>query len=227
MSTDTRRSAIWALLLSIPVPTIGVWLGMILWPDSSIGELAFATAKVWVIGFPMMWLFYYHKRFVWPPFKPNGLAVATVSGVVIALVIFAAYYTIGTANINPEDFRHDIEAVGLLDAEKFILLALYWTFVNSLLEEYFWRWFIVERAQSFMSEKAAIVLSALGFVGHHLLAMSLYFDITIALLACAGIFVGGVIWSVLYMRYRSILPCYISHILADAAIFIIGYNVLF
>jgi membrane protease YdiL (CAAX protease family) len=120
-----------------------------------------------------------------------------------------------------------MQEVGLFDAKKYLILALYWTFINALLEEYFWRWFIVSRAQSLMSQKAAILLSALGFVAHHFLAMSLYFDLATTLLACFGIFTAGIIWSVLFVRYRNILSCYISHVLADAAIFAIGYYLLF
>jgi uncharacterized protein len=47
------------------------------------------------------------------------------------------------------------------------------------------------------------------------------------LLCCAGVFAGGVIWSALYLRYRSIWPGYLSHALADLAIFAIGASLLF
>jgi hypothetical protein len=46
-------------------------------------------------------------------------------------------------------------------------------------------------------------------------------------LGSCGVFLGGAAWSWLYLRYRSIWPGYVSHAIADAAIFIIGYRLIF
>jgi hypothetical protein len=48
---------------------------------------------------------------------------------------------------------------------------------------------------------------------------------TVLVVNC-GVFTGGLIWSGLFARYRSIWPGYISHILADTAIFVIGFTML-
>jgi membrane protease YdiL (CAAX protease family) len=53
------------------------------------------------------------------------------------------------------------------------------------------------------------------------------FGWAVTLLGSAGIFVGGLTWSWLYRRYRSTWPGYVSHILADAAVFVIGWLLLF
>ncbi|XOV79848.1 MAG: CPBP family intramembrane glutamic endopeptidase [Aestuariibacter sp.] len=222
-----QSPAIWALLCTIPIPTLGVWLGMFIWPGMPAGETAFAVAKCWMVVFPLAWLFYQYRAINWPPINKQGLVAGLVSGLLMAAVIIAAYVILGKDSVDPEEIKSAMREVGLLDSHKYLLLAAYWTFVNSLLEEYFWRWFIVSRARSLMSQKTAILVSAIGFVAHHFLAMSLYFDITTSLLACIGILVAGVFWSGLHLRYRNLLPCYISHILADAAIFGIGYYLLF
>ncbi len=47
------------------------------------------------------------------------------------------------------------------------------------------------------------------------------------ILGSTGCFLGGVIWSGLYLRYRSIWPGYLSHVLADVAIYIIGWHLIF
>lgn len=227
MNQKRDSKDIWALLFSMPIPTIGVWLGMFVWPDSTAGEIAFAVAKTWVLGFPLAWLFYSQRRISWPPISVQGLGMGFATGIIMFAVIVAAYIGFGSTTIDPIEFKSAMQEVGLLHRNKFVLMALYWTFINALLEEYFWRWFIVSRAQSFLTKKGAIVLSALGFVAHHFLAMSLYFDLPTTLLACVGIFVAGIVWSALYLRYRNIFASYLSHIFADAAIFGIGYYVLF
>ena len=38
---------------------------------------------------------------------------------------------------------------------------------------------------------------------------------------------GGVIWSWFYLRYRHIWPGYVSHVLADVAIFIMTWIIVF
>jgi len=78
-----------------------------------------------------------------------------------------------------------------------------------------------------MSARAAIVFSAAGFTVHHIVATSLYFSPGVVALISSGIFVGGCIWSWLYVRYDSIWPSYISHVIADLAVFIIGYRLIF
>jgi hypothetical protein len=38
---------------------------------------------------------------------------------------------------------------------------------------------------------------------------------------------AGACWSFLYLRYESIWPGWISHVLADLAVFLIGWHLLF
>jgi membrane protease YdiL (CAAX protease family) len=62
---------------------------------------------------------------------------------------------------------------------------------------------------------------------HHVIAVSQYLDPLLTFLASAGVFAGALIWSWLYMRYRSIWPGWLSHVLADIAVFGIGWYLLF
>ena len=103
----------------------------------------------------------------------------------------------------------------------------YWVLVNSLLEEYVWRWFVMRQAERLVGSHWAIALSAAGFTLHHVLAMATYFDARMTAVASLGVFSGGCIWSFCYVKYRSILPGYASHAIVDLVIFLIGYRVLF
>jgi membrane protease YdiL (CAAX protease family) len=42
-----------------------------------------------------------------------------------------------------------------------------------------------------------------------------------------GVFVGGLLWSWLLRRHGSLVPGYLSHILVDLAIFVVGASMLF
>ena len=54
-------------------------------------------------------------------------------------------------------------------------LAAYLTLLNSLLEEYVWRWFVFRRAEELLSGRRAVVLAALLFTVHHSVALRLQF----------------------------------------------------
>jgi membrane protease YdiL (CAAX protease family) len=105
--------------------------------------------------------------------------------------------------------------------------ALYWILVNSVLEEYVWRWFCVKQCEQLFSKRTAIVCSALFFTLHHIVAMASFFGPTVVSVCALGVFVGGAVWSTLYVKYRSIWPGYVSHAIVDLCIFGIGAAILF
>jgi uncharacterized protein len=45
-------------------------------------------------------------------------------------------------------------------------------------------------------------------------------------LGSLGVFAGGAVWSHLYLRTRSIWPGYLSHALADVAVFAVGAQII-
>ena len=65
------------------------------------------------------------------------------------------------------------------------------------------------------------------FTAHHIIAMSVYLGLLLTALGSLGVFIGGVEWAWLYLRYRSIWPGWISHVMADVAVFSIGWMLLF
>jgi membrane protease YdiL (CAAX protease family) len=62
---------------------------------------------------------------------------------------------------------------------------------------------------------------------HHTVALRIQFGWEITILGSLGVFLSGVVWSWCYLRYRSVWPGFVSHILADAAIFLVGWRLLF
>ena len=106
---------------------------------------------------------------------------------------------------------------------------IYWIFINSLLEEYVFRWFITTKSSIlFNNDNAGIIFSASLFTLHHTLALH-YFGFLWwqTFLASIGLLSAAAIWSMLYLKYRSIWVCWISHALCDIVVFYIGYNIIF
>jgi hypothetical protein len=95
------------------------------------------------------------------------------------------------------------------------------------MEEYVWRWFVFRKFETFAPGGIAIIAASLGFTAHHVIALAAQFDWRITVLGSVGVFIGGVTWSWLYLRYQSVWPCYLSHAIVDAPVFWIGYDLIF
>jgi hypothetical protein len=123
----------------------------------------------------------------------------------------------------------ELVTTGLTNKAVFIAGMIYWIFLNSLLEEYVFRWFVTTKSISLLgSELGGILLSALMFTLHHTLALHLFgFEWWQTVMASFGLIAAAAIWSWLYVRYKSIWVCWVSHAICDVAVFGIGYLVIF
>ena len=222
-----KIAALAALLLLIPVPSLAVFFGLILYPHTLLGQTLFILGKCWVLLLPITWYLVVEKnRLSFNKPSVNSLLVGLLSGLLIALIIYGSYLLFH-AHIDLQALRNVAVNVGLDSKKSFLLLALYWVWINALLEEYVWRWFVIEQCKKFLTVRLAVLMSALGFTLHHVIATQIYFSGLLVVLASIGVFSGGLIWAWMYTRYHTIWPSYISHILADVAIFAIGYQMIF
>jgi membrane protease YdiL (CAAX protease family) len=222
-----RRRALIALLLIAPIPSLGVIMAMVVAPGP-VGKTIFSAAKIWLLVFPAAWYLLVEKgRLSWSPPRRGGLAVGAASGLAVTAIIVFGAWLFGVHHMDLAPLRTEVQEMGLNSALPYLAGAAGWTFVNSLMEEYVYRWFVFRQCEALMKGWTAVIVSAAVFTAHHVIAVSQYLDPLLTLLASAGVFAGGVIWSWLYMRYRSIWPGWISHVLADIAVFGIGWWLLF
>lgn len=227
----SRRKAAIALILLVPAPFIGTWFG--LYSDemrgTAVGQAVYAAAKVWLLALPLVWLFLVEKgQPSWSPPRRGGLGIGVITGLVISAGIIIGWLLAGRHLIDPVTVRETVQSAGIGEPLRYAVFALYICTINAVLEEYVWRWFVYRQSEALVGAGAgAVVLSAFFFTIHHVLALLAQFDWLPALLASLGVFAGGCIWSGLYLRYRSIWPGFISHVLVDIAIFILGAWILF
>ncbi len=221
------RSARWALLLLLPAPTLGVWMALFVSPGP-LGQAVFTVSKVWILLLPALWVRYV-DRASWrlPRIPKEGLHFGLVSGLLIAAFVVAAYAIVGRHWIDIEQAREVADEAGLGRLPAYIAAALYFCFINALLEEYVWRWFVYGKCAILMRPLWAVPAAGLCFTIHHIVALMAYFDWRVTLFGSLGVWIGGMTWSWCLLRYRSIWPGYISHIFADLAVFGIGLVLLF
>ena len=143
------------------------------------------------------------------------------------IVIFTAYFILGDKMLKPEELTEILDSVGLTVAWKFTLAILFWVFINSVLEEYVFRWFITSKIEQLIGGIwLPIFISAGIFTIHHTIALAFFIDPLGNFIASLGVFIGGSIFSWLYLRYRSIWIAWVAHAIADVAIFTIAWHLV-
>jgi membrane protease YdiL (CAAX protease family) len=99
---------------------------------------------------------------------------------------------------------------------------------HSLFEEYYWRWFVFRQLRRLAPLWPAVVISALGFMAHHVIVLHEILKSApwLAWLLSLAVAAGGGFWAWLYERSGSIFGPWLSHLLIDAGIFWIGYDLI-
>lgn len=160
------------------------------------------------------------KRAIVP--DKRGVLLAGAAGVAIYAVILAAYFLFR----NVFDFSAltaSLTSTTGVNKENFLWVALYISLVNSLLEEFFFR------GHAFLSMKAqagrgfAYVFSAATFALYHIAMMIGWFDVTVVVLALAGLFAGGLIFNWFDERFGNIYMSWLVHMFANFATNTIGF----
>lgn len=236
--SSVSRRALWALVLLVPAASIGPFFAMhIEGMRGGVGQWIYFACKAWIILLPALWwLFVERKPVSCSPLergrRVEGLLTGFGLGAAIFVVIWLTYFLVGRRLIDVEQLRAAAEANGIGTPGAYLSLALFLSFINSLVEEYVWRWFVFRQVLALAGAGAqrgmlAVVIAAFLFTIHHIVALTAQMDLLPALLASLGVFIGGTVWSWCYRRYGSIWPGYVSHVLADLAVFGVGWVLLF
>ena len=226
---DSRQQklALWGLLLVSVAPSVSVITGFAL-KAGIVAIVVFLLTKIWIFGLPAFWHLKVEKgKLSFSSPKNGGWKESFLLGLGMLIVIFTAYFILGDNMLKPEELTEILDSVGLTVAWKFTLAILFWVFVNSVLEEYVFRWFITSKIEQLIGGIwLPIFISAGIFTIHHTIALAFFIDPLGNFIASLGVFIGGSIFSWLYLRYRSIWIAWIAHAIADVAIFTIAWHLV-
>ena len=223
------RSPLLAILLVAFVPSFSIVFSLILSDNERISQAVFFLCKLWIFMVPAIWYLKIDGKplnFDLP--SMNGLVMATATGVGMTSIIVATWLSLGDS-IDTQSMIEKLEDTGLTQSKLYIAGTIYWIFINSLLEEYVFRWFITTKwSELLKNDFGAIILSASMFTLHHTLALHFFgFELWQTVMASFGLLSAAAIWSWLYLKYRSIWVCWLSHAICDVAVFGIGYEIIF
>ena len=110
-----------------------------------------------------------------------------------------------------------------VDRNNFVFVAIYISFVNSLLEEFFFRGFAFLTLKQYAGRKRAYIISALVFALYHIAMMTGWFSVGVFAITLAGLFVGGLIFNYLDEKSDNIYTSWLVHMFANFAINTIGF----
>lgn len=165
----------------------------------------------------------YFKENIWGlfAFQKKGLYIAVALGVGIYLVIIGGYYLLKDLC----DFSNIITSItqnGDITKGNFIYVSLYISFINSFLEETFFRGFAFSKLKQVSSKKGAYLFSASIFACYHIAIMIGWFSWLEYFLIMFGLFIGGMIFNYLNDKLKCLYPSWFVHMFANFAINTIG-----
>ncbi|HZV06079.1 MAG TPA: CPBP family intramembrane glutamic endopeptidase [Gemmataceae bacterium] len=197
---------------------------------ASIGELT-SDRKDWKLSLESRWRDPAWVQLKQPHFR--GLRPALIFGLAVVVLMLVIYFAglRGSSLLakTPASLQQKLQQVGMDTPARYALLALFVVAAHSLLEEYYWRWFVFGGLRQILPLAPAMVLSSLAFMAHHVVVLYVYLPGQFwmaALPFSLAIAVGGAVWAWFYEQSGSIWPPWLSHLLVDAGIFVIGWDLL-
>jgi membrane protease YdiL (CAAX protease family) len=228
-----------ALAFAMAFPSIMTWLEFKVLPGEhaeghpALGAV-FAAGKVVQFAFPLLYVAWFERDRLRPARPaPRGLALGAAFGLAVGAGAIALYHTwlrhTGLMTDTPARVHGWLVRMRLGTPAAFVGMAVFMSVLHSFLEEYYWRWFVFGWLRRHVPDIVAMVVSALAFMAHHVIILSVYLPGQFWMLAVpfslcvAG---GGVAWAWLYERAQSLYAPWVSHMLIDAALMVIGYEML-
>jgi membrane protease YdiL (CAAX protease family) len=199
---------------------------------SGTQQIIYTVAKLVQFSLPVAWVAWVERRSLrLLPLSGKGIAAGILLGVAIGGAMWGLYLLLAESPLMSQalvPIQQKIVQVGIGTVWRFAAVGAFYALFHSLLEEYYWRWFVFGRMGRLMPVGLATVISAIAFTLHHIIVLWHYFSHAplVALLFSVGVGVGGALWAALYQRSGSLVGPWLSHLLVDAAIFSIGMHMV-
>ena len=225
--SEGRTGLRWVgVLVGVAMPSIVTWCYFVLLADSDSGiqQGTYSFGKVIQFGFPIVWILYVlkHRLFqsgmasvpldsdapTWS--RKTSLVFGVAVGLAVSAAMFGIYYFCFPSEVQQTLTSHIVQRVQGFSVDswpKFVGLGVFYALVHSLLEEYYYRWFVFGQLRHVAPLSLSMVFSGLAFMGHHVIVLAHYFGgmtlITVGL--SSAIAIGGMIWAWQYEKSRSLL----------------------
>ncbi|MHB8968943.1 MAG: CPBP family intramembrane glutamic endopeptidase [Pirellulaceae bacterium] len=227
------RGQLGALVFALTFPTLLTFTYFVLLADFPAGvqQAVYAAGKTIQFVFPAAWVllvFRTRMTWQWPGLRGvwEGLGFGTLVLVAMVGLYFGWLKPSGQLQGLSGQVIDKVRDLGLDSLWEYAATGVFYALGHSLLEEYYWRWFVFGQWQRDHSRTLAILVSSAGFMAHHVVLLATFFGwgSPLTYLFSLAVALGGAVWAWLYATSRSLLGPWLSHMLVDVAIFVIGYD---
>lgn len=235
LEPQQRRQLLVLVMPAMILPFLSALFYFVLFSHTYFARVLYAGTKVFTLVWPLFALVVVmrYRSQLQQCFRVPAvsqlkkvLLQGLLSGLAIAGLLFFLMYTPLGDIIQGGSGAIKAKSNELGVIKYYFVFAIFISVFHSLLEEYYWRWFVFGSLQKMTSLPTAHALAALSFAAHHIVVASQFFGLFwgICLGLCVG--VGGFIWTILYQRQGCIYGIWISHMLVDLAIMRIGFQLI-
>ena len=117
---------------------------------------------------------------------------------------------------------------GVHNFSEFLVNRSLHTVLHSLLEEFYWRWFVFGRLRHLTSVQNAVFVSSLAFTGHHVVILSCYVGPSSVLtwVFLSAVVAAGAFWAYIYHRKGSLFVPWMTHLAVNGTLAWIAYDMI-
>jgi len=154
--------------------------------------------------------------------KRRGIAAALGLGAAVYVVVLLAFFAL-RAVFDFSALTGTLTAQTGVERGNFLFVALYISFVNSLLEEFFFRGFAFLTLRRYAGRGFSYMFSALAFAFYHFAMMQGWFSVWVSLLALLGLTAGGLLFNFVDEGSGNIYRSWLVHMFANFATNTVGF----
>jgi len=155
-------------------------------------------------------------------FKKKGLGLSLLLGVGIYAVIVGGFFLTRSVFDYSGVTKSLTDGMGITK-DNYIYVAVYISFMNSFLEEFFYRGFGFIIMKKYTTRYFAYIFSPVVFAFYHAGMTGDMFEPVLRLLVMAGLVVGGLIFNYLNEKNENIYSSWLIHMFANFAMHTVGF----
>ncbi len=218
-----RRKTVWISVCALICCLIMAWVDGVLRP----GYLPKSAIKLTLfLAVPLLISFLSGERSLRNAFRfqKRGFGIALGLGLGIYALILGGFFALRPF-VDFSSIADSLSRNAGVTKENFLYVSLYISFINSLLEEFFFRGFVFLGLKPH-SRGFAYGFSAALFALYHVAMMLGWFDFWLFALVLLGLSAGGLIFNALNEKQQTIYTSWLVHMFANFAINTIGFLLL-
>ncbi len=232
----------WAVLaLAMCFPSVLTWiyfveLGANREELGPAARVAYAVGKAVQFSIPLLYCLRFRRDMLGPSAPTRrGLLLGILFGLGVVAGMLALYHfwlwDTHLIDVGKQAILRQVQKLGLGTPGRFLAFTAFVAVLHSLLEEYYFRWFIFGLLRRHTRLWTAVALSSVAFMAHHVILLAVYFPGGGEFAAAVVLFslcvaVGGAFWAWLYERAQSLYAPWVSHLLIDVGIMVVGYELV-